>query len=223
MSKLVSPSETDAAQKPEIRKYAFDLVFDAAGQAMRRQDRQERRFSQDELEAARAEGERAGRADAAAAAEAALAVQLAAAARAAQRLEAALERETAVLRQEAARLALAMAKVVAGRALEAFGTERVIDAFDIVLETLGGETRLVVRVGEDGIEGLRPRLQETAKAHGFTGSLLVRAAEGMGHGDVAIEWGDGAVRLDTAALIARLEATLAQEEWGLAASGTQEP
>lgn len=223
MTLIVSSSDAEAAQKPDIRKYAFDLVFDAAGETTRQQDLQARRFSQDELEAARAEGERAGRADAAAAAEAALAVQLEAAARAAQRLEAALERETALLRQEVARLAFAMAKVVAGRALEAFGTERVIDAFDTVLDTLCGEARLVVRVGEAGIEGLRPRLQETAKAHGFTGSLLVRAGEGLGQGDVAIEWGDGAMSLTATALLARLEATLAQQEWGLAASGTQEP
>jgi flagellar assembly protein FliH len=220
----VAPSPSPAAGgKPDIRKYAFDLVFDAAGHTTLREDRHARRFSEEELEMARAEGERAGRAEAQAAAETALAAQLEAAARAAQRLEAALLAETALLRQEAARLAFAMAAKVSGRALEAFGSERVIEAFDQALETLGDETRIVVRIRPDAVDRLRPRLQETAKAHGFAGTLVVRAADAAGAGDVTIEWADGAMSLHTEALLARLEDALAQDEWGLAASGTQEP
>lgn len=222
MTAAPTPS-SGAGGKPEIRKYAFDLVFDAAGHTTLREDRQARRFSEEELEMARAEGERAGRADARAAAEAALAAQVEAAARSAQRLEAALQAETALLRQEAARLAFAMASKVAGRALEAFGAERVIEAFDLALERLGEESRIVVRVRPDAVERLRPRLQETAKAHGFAGTLVVRGAERAGAGDVTIEWADGAMSLHTEALLARLEDTLAQDEWGLVASGTREP
>lgn len=223
MSSAAPPSDAAAAKPPEIRKYAFDLVFDAAGHTTLRDDRQARRFSLDDLEKARAEGERAGRADAQAAADAALAAQIEATARATQRLEAALAAETALLRQEAAKLAFAMAAKVSGRALEAFGADRVVDAFDKALDKLGDETRIVVRVRTDAVERLRPRLLEAAKAQGFTGTLVVRAADKMGPGDVTIEWADGAMSLHAEALLARLEDALAQDEWGLGASGTREP
>ncbi len=207
----------------EVRKFAFDLVFDAAGGSTQRVDSTAKRFSMDEVEAARAEGLAAGRADAQAQGERALAAQLEACAQAMTRLQAGMEAEVAALRREAAQLALAMTRKAAGRALEDFGPSRIADALDAALETLGDTARLIVRLSPNTLERARPLLEQTAQAHGFSGAMVLRALPGAGPGDVTIEWSEGAISFETAALLARFEAALAEEDWGVSPANQEEP
>lgn len=216
-------AEKGEAALAEVRKFPFDVVFDAAGGSSLLKDSAAKRFSQSDLDAARAEGEAAGRADALAQAERAIEAQLKGCANAAAQLCAALDAELAALRQEAAMLALAMARKAAGRALEEFGVARAVDAFDVALEGLSESARLVVRLAPGALERARPRLQEAAKAHGFEGVLVLRPLPGAGPGDITIEWGDGAVCFSGEALLARFEAAISEHDWGSGPAAQEEP
>lgn len=192
----------------EIRKYAFDMEFDPKGGAATLA-RSAARFTQADLDAARAEGVNAGRADAQAKAEQAVAAQMQSCAQALARLREALSAETRLLRAEARTLALALARQAAEAALDAYGDERITAAFDLAMEDLGAQARIVVRVGAEALERLRPALEEIAEAHGFAGALVLRPLPSAAPGDVMIEWGEGAIAIDLYDAFERLDAALA--------------
>jgi flagellar biosynthesis/type III secretory pathway protein FliH len=97
-----------------------------------------------------------------------------------------------------------------------------VEAFDSALETLGDSTRLVVRVAPGALERVRPVLEQTAAEHGFSGMLVMRPQAGAAPGDITIEWSEGAVEFNSAALMARFEAALAEHDWGIGPEGQEE-
>ena len=60
-----------------------------------------------------------------------------------------------------------------------------------VLETLIEEPRVVIRVPEDLVEALKPRIAQAGKATSFEGQLVVFGEPALGDGDCRVEWSSG--------------------------------
>ena len=190
-----------------IRRYAFETVFDADG-AILSEGVAAPMYSATDLERERQAGFDAGRHSETARAEAEAATALAAIAQSVARL---CERTTAdrrAMAEDAARLALVAARKVAGAALAAFGEDRVVAALDAAFETFVHAPWLVVRVGPD-MDGLRTRLEDVARDHGFPGTLVVRVEAGLQQGDVSIDWGEGAMSLGSEEAFRRIDEIIA--------------
>lgn len=188
------------------RRYAFDTVFDADG-AVLREGARARSFTLDEVERERAAAHEAGRAEQAAKDEARTAAALAQIAEAARLATTRLVEDRRALHADAARLALVAARAVAGAALERFGEAQVAAAVDAAFESFVGAPRLVVRVAP-ALQGVRAAIEETARAQGFDGAIVVRADPSVRAGDATIDWGDGAVASDSEDAFARIEAAV---------------
>ncbi|HEY0223274.1 MAG TPA: FliH/SctL family protein [Pseudolabrys sp.] len=63
---------------------------------------------------------------------------------------------------------------------------------------------VVVRVGADILDMAKEKLEETARARGFEGRLVVTADAAMAPGDCRIEWADGGVSRDEATTLSAI-------------------
>jgi flagellar assembly protein FliH len=63
---------------------------------------------------------------------------------------------------------------------------------------------LVVRINEQLYESARERIERQAKQSGFEGRLVILAEPGIETGDCKIEWADGGVVLERAAIEAKI-------------------
>src|SRR5512134_766204 len=102
----------------EVRKYAFDTEFAPDGEIMREPPK---RITPEEVQSASSEGYERGKQDALAQAERRTAAALEAIADAASAVLTRLEVESQAMRTEAAQVALAAARKIAGAALDGFG------------------------------------------------------------------------------------------------------
>jgi flagellar assembly protein FliH len=69
---------------------------------------------------------------------------------------------------------------------------------------------VVVRVNDQLQQGAREKLDETARAGGFDGRLVVLAEPDIAPGDCRIEWADGGIKRDSAATAAAIEEAVAR-------------
>jgi flagellar assembly protein FliH len=103
------------------------------------------------------------------------------------------------LRDEAARLALAMAKRIASAALAALPTGDVEIALRQAMHQAIGEPRITLRTSPVVAEAIEPRLAAIAQEEGYDGRIAIAAEPGMKAGDCRIEWrGGGAERSEDA-------------------------
>lgn len=109
------------------------------------------------------------------------------------------------MREEAARVALAAARKIAGAALDAFGEERAAGAIEAAMDTLRHQPRLVVRLAPEAAEKLGPRIAEMCDTHAYAGAVLVRPQPGLRNGDVVIDWSDGVITLSPDDAARRIE------------------
>jgi flagellar assembly protein FliH len=99
------------------------------------------------------------------------------------------------LRDEAARVALAMAKKIAPAALAALPAGDVEIALRQAMHQAIGEPRITLRAAPAVTEILEPRLTDIAHEEGYEGRVLIAAEPVMKAGDCRIEWrGGGAER-----------------------------
>lgn len=107
--------------------------------------------------------------------------------------------EIEAVRDEAARLALAMAKKIAPAALAALPAGDVENALRLAMHQAIGEPRITLRAAPAVIEALEPRLTDIAHEEGYDGRVLAAADPAMTGGDCRIEWrGGGAERSEAA-------------------------
>lgn len=175
----------------EVRRFVFETEFARDGADACAAPKRPERFSRAEAEAMEQAAYQRGAQDAAAKAAQELAQSSAAAAQALTKLLNELGRERASLRAEAATLALAAARKIAGAALDSYSVDRIMASIDAALDALRHNPRVVITIAPSQVEALRERLQEAAPHH--AGAIIVRGAEGFAVGDVSIDWGDGAV------------------------------
>ena len=186
-----------------MRRYAFDTVFDSDG-AVVREGVRTRSFTTEEVEQERASAYEAGRQDEVARAEAQIARALSDIAASTAALTATLAADRRAMLTDAAHLALAAARKAAGAALDGFGDARVAAALDEAFDTFIGAPRVVIRVSP-GLQGVRERLEEAAREHGFDGALVVRADPAVRAGDVTIDWGEGSIAHNSEEALRRIE------------------
>lgn len=198
-----------------VRRYAFDTEFAPDGAIVSAAPRP---LTPEEVEAERQAAYRKGAQDAPAQAERDTAAALQALADAASAVVTRLDAESKSMREEAARVAMAAARKIAGAALDAYGQERAAAAVEAAMDALRHQPRLVVRISSEAAETLKPRIEEMVATHAYAGAVLVRPQPGFAKGDVVIDWSDGVISMKPDDAAARIETLI---EAALAAPATQ--
>ena len=194
-----------------FKRFAFDREFAADGTVLRDGDRIKRVLTEEEARAMadQAAGEARQSEEAQAAREAAAALQQVSGKL--QTMIARLDAESEALRHDAARLALAAARAVAGAALDQFAADTVEACVKDALADLRAEPRIAVRVAPHLADPLAERIYEYAQREGFGEAVVVRADEEAVAGDCVIEWRSGAVERTAAEIEKRIAEAV--ENW----------
>lgn len=189
--------------------FEFDREFTKGAVVAPRRERKKTRWTEQEVEAIRAEAHAAGMAEGRASAEAEatrqMAEQMALLAAGVSTLTQALAAERMSLRDEAAEIALALARKLAPALMETAPRREIEAMVADALALLRDEPRVVVGVAPGMESDLQARLAEIAAEQGFEGALVVRAEADIAPGDAHIEWARGQILRDTPALEARIE------------------
>jgi flagellar assembly protein FliH len=197
-------------------KYLFERSFDNVEQprALSRKPPPEPPVSRAEFEAARgaafAEGRKSGLAEAALSAEERTAAALTTLAADIKALLAQREECTAdVERQAIEAMRAIMRKAVPAlcRKDPLAEIEAVIDA---CLHEAFEEPRIVLRIADAQFEPVQQRLAALAAAAGYAGKLVLLADNGLGPGDVRIEWAEGGAERQVPRLLSDIDAALAR-------------
>ena len=181
------------------RKFTFDTEFSGGDdrQAPAAQARQKQTLTIEELEnlktLARHEGASSAEIRAAEALERGIAALTISVRAALDNSHAEIE----VIRDEAARLALAMARKIAPAALAALPSGDVEIALRQAMHQAIAEPRITLRAAPAVIQALEPRLNDIAHEEGYDGRVLFAADPAMTGADCRIEWrGGGAERCE---------------------------
>jgi flagellar assembly protein FliH len=118
--------------------------------------------------------------------------------------------EIEVLRDEAARLALAMAKKIAPAALAALPTGDVEAAVRQAMHQAISEPRITLRAAPAVVEVLEPRLAGIAQEEGYEGRVQIAADPAMTGADCRIEWRGGGAERSESTIEDALTALIAQ-------------
>lgn len=188
----------------QAKPFAFDREFAADGTVLREGDAIRRVLTEEEAKVLAAEAaEEARRTEETEAARAAADALRQVTAKL-QALLARLDAESEALREDAARLAVAAARTIAGKALEQYGADTIEACAKDALKELRAEPRIAVRVAPSLADPIAERLYAFAEAEGFEGAVVVRADEEIAAGDCVLEWRAGAVERTAADIEARI-------------------
>lgn len=121
-----------------------------------------------------------------------------------------LAQERELAQREAARLAQIFARKLAGRLLERAPLELLADAAADCLRHLAGQPHVVARVPEDLVDQAKALLDKIALERGLQGKLVILGEPGLQAGDFSIEWSEGGVQRDGAALERAVLAAIAR-------------
>jgi len=192
---------------PTPAKFLFDKSFERPGE--RRAEPRAPSYGAAEMEAAMqsafAYGRAHGAAEAKAEAERDMLSALARLEDGLARIAADYDSKIEAIRAEAATLAFAVARQLAGPLVEQNGADRIEAALHQCLGELRNEPRIVVRATESIIEKLKCRIERTASASGYPGHIVLLPDDTLASTDCRIEWADGGAAIDQA----RLEAQVA--------------
>lgn len=109
---------------------------------------------------------------------------------------------------QALAFANALARRIAGEALDARPLAAVEEAARSALRHLRGVPHLVLRVNEALVDDAETLMKRLSREHGFEGRLVVLGEPDMAPGDVRLEWADGGVVRERARIEAALESAL---------------
>jgi len=185
------------ASKTQAHKFTFDTEFSGAEdrRAPAAHARQKQTLTTAELESLQAAARELGESNSQARATETLERTIAALTIS---IRAALDNshaEVEALRDEAARLALAMAKRIAPAALSALPAGDVEIALREAMHQAIAEPRITLRAAPAVAEILEPRLADIAHEEGYEGRVAIAADPAMTGADCRIEWrGGGAER-----------------------------
>lgn len=177
-------------------KFTFDTRFDD-GQPPASRSYAKVRFSEEELERARAEayaaGFSAGHAEATALADQDFGSALRNLVSNAASLLAALDAESASIRGEAAALALAVARKLAPALVASRPEAEIESVLRDCLTHLNREPHIVLRVADTLIERLKETVDRMAHERGLAGRIILLGQGDVAEGDCIVEWADGGV------------------------------
>ena len=114
------------------------------------------------------------------------------------------------VRQEAAQLAVAVARKLVPLALDALPSADVELALREALHQGIGEPRIVLRANPRVIEALNGRIDEIAHEEGFDGRVIAAADPALKGADCRIEWRGGGAERNQAAIEQELAAIIAR-------------
>lgn len=207
----------------QVRKFMFDDDFGEAERQVAPQGTPEQpplieepppppTFTEDELVAAREEAYEEGRRDGIHEAEAETARMTATAMQAiAARLQS-LDRQQSEQAErtlhQALNLAGAIARKILPHSAERHALTEVQGLFSEVLSFLLEEPRIIVRLHDGLVQGMRGYAEEIAASSGFEGRLAILADNRLAPGDCRIEWADGGAERDQERLWREIEAAM---------------
>ena len=110
--------------------------------------------------------------------------------------------------RRALQTALAAARRIAGAALDRYPLDVIEETVAQCLAQAAQEPRIVVRVGERVAEALKARLITLSEDVGYAGRIVVSVEPRLAAADCRLEWSDGGVERDAAAIAERIEAAL---------------
>ena len=173
------------------RKFTFDTVFNDAGGIASAPAPIKRVYLPDEVEIIRREAYAEGERSALVRAEQAQAASLAQIAEAVRAAMGALAHVAHEHRTGSAELALAVARTIAGAALELFPEAPVVAALESLAREVEAAPRLMVRTAPELVERTQAALDRIAEGLGLTGQIIARATPGMPPAAFVFDWGDG--------------------------------
>ncbi|MBB5761623.1 FliH/SctL family protein [Methylorubrum rhodesianum] len=109
---------------------------------------------------------------------------------------------------QALAFAQALARRIAGEALDARPLAAVEEAARSALRHLRGVPHLVLRVNETLVDEAETLMRRLSREHGFEGRLVVLGEPDMAPGDARLEWADGGVVRERARIEAAVESAL---------------
>jgi flagellar assembly protein FliH len=190
-------------------KFTFDTDFDA-GRAMASRETRRQSFSTDEIDAIRASATAEGRRDGDVLAQQAVAASIGDLAAAIHRAVEAMDEELEIIRADAARLAFAAAKKLAGAALKTAPDEEILDTLRLALHQAVGEPRVTLKTTPHLSERLRERAAEIAADEGFEGRLQYVGDPNLSGADCRVEWHGGGLERNLSVLETQLSDIIAR-------------
>ncbi len=192
--------------QPRAEKFLFQRDFAAPSEAQTPKDREA--LSQAE-QRGRDEGYARGVADARAEADAAMQQALERIAADASALLARADADRETFEAEALAFATALAEKLAGDAMKRYPMDAIAQLARRHFEQLRGVPHLVVRVNEALVEKTDALMQKIARERGFEGRLVIMGEPEIAPGDARLEWADGGVVRDGAAIGAAVAESVA--------------
>jgi flagellar assembly protein FliH len=178
------------------KKFDFGTVFDGEGGVAYAPPVARRAFTVAEVEQARAQAYAEGERSATVRAEEAQAGALREIAAVCRIALGSLAASAHSHRTGSAELALAVARVIAGAALEQFPEAPATAALETLAREVEATPRLFVRAEPDLAERTQKALDETAQACGFPGQIVVKADPSLPRAAFVLDWGDGRASFD---------------------------
>jgi len=106
---------------------------------------------------------------------------------------------------EAVDVAIAVARKLCGELVAAEPLGEIIGLVKDCFSHLVSTPHLVVRINDQFYESAHERIERLAKQSGFEGRLVILAEPEVATGDCRIEWADGGVVLERAAIDAKID------------------
>ena len=173
-------------------KFTFDTDFDDRAAEMAEM-RARKSLSTEEIETIKRDAREEGRKNADILATQAVAASIGQVAAAMLAAIEAMDGEVERLRAEAADLALAAAKKLAGAALNHAPEAEIAEALNVALHHAIGEARVVVKTPPALANAIESRAAEIAAEQGFDGRIQIAGDSTLSGADCRIEWRGGGV------------------------------
>ena len=181
-------------------KFTFDTDFDTAGGDPHAEARTRKSYTLEEIETIRREACEEGRRDGDVRATQAVAASISQVAAAVLSAIQAMDAEIEIIRSEAAALAVAAAKNLAGKALGVNPEPEIAEALHAALHQAIGESRVVVRTSPVLADRIQERANEIAAQEGYEGRMQFVADGALRNADCRIEWRGGGIERSQATI-----------------------
>lgn len=193
------------------KRFLFDTDFSAKGDGTAPPPRVRRAVPTEEVEKLKADAYLAGTASIEAKAVQAQAMAVSKVAEAVLQMLGALDEAIETHRQDAAQLAHAIARKLAGSALDALPSRTIEDVIEKAIAFVPHEPRIVVRAHPDAVAPLKESSARLAAEHGYVGRIVIIGEAQFRTGDCRIEWADGGMERSLEAIDETIRAAFAHD------------
>jgi flagellar assembly protein FliH len=193
-----------------VTKFTFDTHFDAGDEQQAANARSRKSYSPEEIEAFRKQARDEGRKDGDIRAAQAVAASIGQVAAAVLSAINAMKGEVESIRTEAAGLALAATRKLAGAALAATPEAEIAEALEAAMQQAVSEPRLLIKTAPRLAVAIEARAAKLAAEHGFEGRMQFLPDPKLRDSDCRIEWRGGGLERSHQAIDAALADLIAR-------------